>query len=218
MNIKNYKAGDKIRECIYLKEELRRVLPSGQSKRMAMFKCKCGKEFISMVDNVKRGLATSCGCVQKQRNLEACKTHGLTHTSEFNIWNTMLQRCNNKNNKYYNDYGGRGIEVCLRWHTFINFYNDMGTRPDKSFSLERINNNKGYCKANCKWDTKKNQANNRRNSLNITYNGAMKTLANWARELNMPYNLIRRRIKRNGWSIEEAFTTPLIREKRYLHK
>jgi hypothetical protein len=86
---------------------------------------------------------------------------------EYRIWNAMLQRCRNRNNKDYKDYGGRGINVCDDWLLFENFIRDMGRRPHKSLTLERNENDKGYSKSNCRWATRKEQRANQR-----TANGA----------------------------------------------
>ena len=84
-------------------------------------------------------------------------------SSTYNSWTCMKQRCHNKNYPEYHYYGGRGIFVCERWrNSFINFLIDMGESPGKSYSIDRIDNNKGYYKLNCRWADKKTQALNRR--------------------------------------------------------
>lgn len=87
-------------------------------------------------------------------------------TSEYKIHNSMKQRCNNPNDKNYDNYGGRGIAVCERWGKFENFYADMGKRPNE-MTLERIDNEKGYSPDNCKWATKFEQSCNTRNNNKI---------------------------------------------------
>ena len=82
-------------------------------------------------------------------------------TSEYCAWDNMLRRCENPNNPSYKNYGGRGILVCKSWHKFENFFRDMGKRPS-GLTLERRNNNLGYCPNNCVWTNWATQNNNRR--------------------------------------------------------
>lgn len=136
-------------------------------------------------------------------------THGLTETTEYSIWTNMKTRCNNHNNEFYKDYGGRGIKICAEWeNSFENFYADMGKRPSKKHTLDRINNDNGYSVDNCRWAIKKVQANNRRNNILIEYNGVSKTLKQWCEELELNYKNTHKRIKNLGWSIEKAFLEP----------
>jgi hypothetical protein len=123
----------------------------------------------------------------------------------------MIYRCTNSNAKNYKDYGGRGITVCDRWlgkNGFINFLIDMGEPPGPGYSIERINNNLGYFKENCRWATPKEQARNTKRNHLITYNRKTQCIAAWAEELGMKYHAILARIKR-GWTIEKTLMTPL---------
>lgn len=93
----------------------------------------------------------------------AIKTHGMTNTSEYRSWHHMKGRCLNPKDYDYKNYGGRGIDICQDWvDSFESFYKDMGPKPSRNHSLERIDNSKGYNKENCKWATRKEQNNNQR--------------------------------------------------------
>ncbi|GEM_PF-2576050 len=91
------------------------------------------------------------------------KTHGMCKTKEYQCWRAFKNRCMNEKNVQFKDYGGRGITVSNEWLEFVNFYSDMGNCPD-GFEIDRIDNNKGYCKKNCRWTTKKINSRNRRST------------------------------------------------------
>jgi hypothetical protein len=89
----------------------------------------------------------------------------LVYPSEYNSWVAMRQRCYSVKHQHYNNYGGRGIRICVRWeNSFENFLIDMGPKPNKKYSIHRLDNDKNYEPDNCKWATSKEQSNNRRNS------------------------------------------------------
>jgi hypothetical protein len=134
----------------------------------------------------------------------------LSERSSYWTWTNMLARCNNPNRKDYKYYGGRGIAVCKEWFKFINFYNDMGDKQE-GMSLDRIDNNKGYCKENCRWATRKEQLSNRRpfNKELITFNGESKLLSTWSKELKIKHSVLYTRIYNCRWPVEKAFTTAI---------
>lgn len=89
--------------------------------------------------------------------------HGLSKHPLYRTWIEMIKRCTNENLKEYKYYGGRGITVCDRWsESFVNFLEDMGDKPTKKHSLDRIDNDKGYYKENCRWITQNYQNLNKR--------------------------------------------------------
>lgn len=120
-------------------------------------------------------------------------------------WNHMINRCFNSKDKSFSRYGGRGITVCKRWLNFKNFEKDMSKLFKKGLTLERINNNGDYSPLNCKWATRKEQANNRRTSRFITYKGITKTLQQWAEYLGIKQSTLGMRFYVYGWSIEKMF-------------
>lgn len=119
-------------------------------------------------------------------------------------WVSMLSRCENPNDRRYADWGGRGIAVCERWHTFALFVEDMGEKPD-GLTLDRIDNDKGYCKENCKWSTQCEQSNNRRTNRWIEHDGKRLTLAQWSRITGIKPNTLKRRLD-VGYSVSDALT------------
>lgn len=140
--------------------------------------CVCGTARSFRVDHLKSGNSKSCGCTTITKVLQRAKAgivtivHGNTakltngsiwRSPEYISWQSMKQRCYNKNAHGYEHYGGRGIVVCEKWlEAFHNFLQDMGLRPTDKHSLDRIDVNAGYCPENCRWATQKTQQNNKR--------------------------------------------------------
>jgi len=135
---------------------------------------------------------------------------GLTrlYNPEFKAWADMKTRCYNKNYKRFDDYGGRGIRISKRWfHSFRSFLIDMGPRPSKIHSLDRINNDGNYTKKNCRWATDKQQCRNNRRNIILEHEGEKHCMAEWSAIKGIRADTIYTRIKR-GWSISDALNYP----------
>lgn len=174
--------------------------------------CDCGTECPEMAAShlIKKTPVVSCGCWL----IEKSTKHGHNKNSErsptLQSYSDMLKRITNRNTRAYKDYGGRGITICDRWlgdSGFANFLEDMGERPEE-MTIERKNVNGNYCKDNCKWATDIEQANNKRTTKWIDYNGRRLALSVLAAEVNLPARVIYDRL-RLGWSVPDAMETPV---------
>ncbi len=133
--------------------------------------------------------------------------HGLYGSPEYKSWSSMKSRCFDPNNKSYHRYGGRGISVCISWvNSFQKFYDDMGPRPTRIHTLERIKNDLGYSPSNCRWATRLEQSNNTDQNRNLVFNGTSKSLSQWAMECGMLAATLRARLNKLGWSLEKSLS------------
>lgn len=169
--------------------------------------CDCGKSTIVRTQNLK--LTQSCGCMRPVRVSEAKRTHGLSGSRTYRVWHNMRQRCKLPSNKNYKNYGGRGITYDPRWDSFANFLADMGEAPTR-LDLDRKDNNGNYEAANCRWATRIEQENNKRNNVVVEFRGERFTVAQLARATGLTYSQLSNRIS-SGWSIERAATTGRLR-------
>jgi hypothetical protein len=139
--------------------------------------------------------------------------HGLSRTPEYCAWNSMIQRCNNKENKLYPHYGARGIKICVEWeNSFLTFYSDMGKRTSKIHTLERIDNNGNYTPKNCRWATNSEQNKNRRDTNFITAFGKTMCLHDWSELTGVHESTIRDGIFNGKLSPEEVLTKKYIKK------
>lgn len=164
-------------------------------------KCVCGKYKSVCSRNLKAKNTSSCGCYKKEALLKFNRnntTHGAakkgSEIPEYSAWRSMKRRCKGRGREDKENYKDRGITICKEWiNSFETFLKDLGLKPSKKHSLERIDNNKGYFAANCKWATSKEQSLNRRNTIYIDYKGERRPLINVAEELKLNTRCIRGR-------------------------
>lgn len=168
--------------------------------------CDCGNMHLAITPDLKDGSVKSCGCLKSERDLTGNIKHGKKHTPEYGVWSVFRDRCNNPRNKGYANYGGRGIQVCVRWDDFRNFIADMGERPSPKHSIDRIDNDGDYSPENCRWANRTDQNRNRRITKRVEFSGQSLTLGEWAERTGIPYGLICSRLWR-GWSPDRTLTT-----------
>lgn len=128
--------------------------------------------------------------------------------NEYNSWRAMKTRCLDPNYRRYDIYGGRGIHVCERWLDFANFLADMGQKPTKAHSIDRINSDGNYEPGNCKWSTQRQQMNNMSRNRLVTVDGITDTFSGHARRYGINVYTVHSRVRQHGWSIELALRTP----------
>ena len=188
--------------------ELDRVNPKN---RRALFQCDCGNSLEADIAWVRHLNTTSCGCfrselVSEKNTKHAHAVRGMA-SGAYRSWQAMHQRVKTDPNYSH-------VSVCARWSGedgFTRFLEDMGERPEGQ-TIERINNSKGYEPSNCTWATSLEQAQNTRQTKQVTLNGETHSINEWCRKLGIGYHVIKQRRQR-GMTLEAALTTPLDRSK-----
>ena len=195
---------------------IKRVENNKNGDSMWLCQCSCDKHTLRVVrgGSLRQGKSTSCGCIAIEKRLKCDNIHGHSGERIYTIWHDMKQRCENPNDKYYHNYGGRGIKTCSEWkNSFQAFYNwSIVNGYKENLTLDRIDGNKGYSPDNCRWVTRKFQANNTRRNVILKFNEVSHTMVEWSDILDISYMALCHRIER-GWSIERALTTPVQKKK-----
>lgn len=168
-----------------------------------LVRCSCGKEYVMNSQQIKR--TTRCIECARKNNLKLGpttrrKVFTIYKTKLYHVWIGMKNRCYNDNCSAYKNYGGRGIKVCEEWiKNPFRFYEwAIKNGYNNGLSIDRINNDGNYCPENCRWATRKEQANNIRKNHIIVYNDKTKTMSEWADFLGITYSQIKYRIKKYG--------------------
>lgn len=191
------------------KKEYDRKYYEKNAKRLRLYQSNYRKQH---PDRAKMWHDKNPNNIKKWRN-ENKDNPNSTASATYSSWYNMLQRCYNSSNKAYKNYGGRGIKICARWkNNYQNFLDDMGIMTEGT-SLDRIDNNSGYSKENCRWATSREQNRNNRSNKLITEYGVTLCITEWAETLEVPRKRIESRMHL-GWSDHEALFVPRIRKYR----
>lgn len=168
--------------------------------------CDCGNFTIVRTYHLTSGRIRSCGCIKKEMLSRREKTHGKSNTKLFYLWAGIKQRCFNSNHKNYSRYKGRGITMCDEWkNDFMEFYNwAIKSGYKENLTIERINNDGNYEPSNCRWATRKEQANNTSRNHFINFNGETHTMAEWSKILGITSSAFYSRV-RKGLPIQRCF-------------
>lgn len=201
----------KIKDLIGLKfGKLTPLLMIKEKGKRILWKCYCdcgNKNLIVRSDFLNNGTTKSCGCLVKTRQ-------GITkkESRSYYAWRNMIKRCYDSSSSSYCLYNSRNIKVCDRWiNDFNAFYLDMGSCPE-GLQLDRIDNNGNYEPSNCRWVTAKQNCNNKTSNKLLTAFGKTQSSEMWANEYGISGKVLRQRLLRDRWSIEDAISKPIDRE------
>lgn len=202
--------GKRFGRLTVVKEAQKHVQPCG--KKIIVWECVCDCGVVKNVfaSNLLSGNTISCGCYKRENASKVIKTikrkHGESETRLYKTWRHMLSRCENKKDISYKYYGMKGVSVCDEWKNFENFKAwAIENGYAENLTIDRIDPLGNYSAKNCKWETRHNQDRNRRNTINLTYNGKTMCMADWGRELDIPFTTMLGRL-RKGKSTEEILS------------
>jgi hypothetical protein len=213
----NHKCGDKFGRLTLTGLTYTKPL-YGHLVRFVEAVCDCGEIREYRFDSIKRGDVQSCGCYRKDATRGRAVTHNLSDHKLYDVWQKMILRCYDENNKGYHNYGGRGIQVWKDWKDdFLSFYEwCMGNGYKEGLSLDRVDNNDNYAPYNCRFATAEEQGKNRRTNRMFTAFGETKCLFDWGKDRRCKVTVwgLRSRIDK-GWkgTFEEALTAPIAERK-----
>ena len=177
--------------------------------------CKCGTTTTAVLQRLRNGTKHSCGCLHKESSAangraNPAVTHSRSDQPIYNTWRGMLGRCKHRSNRFYHNYGGRGISVCDEWQdaaTFIKWAFENGWK--EGLQIDRVDNDGNYCPGNCRFVTRKQNCRNARHNIMITFGQTTQSLAAWAEQYGLHQKTLNNRIYRYGWTVEQALSLPL---------
>ncbi len=200
------------------------IKEAGRTRRgqvLWLCRCDCGATVIVESGKLRKNTTKSCGCLKREiasqsmRKLRtAMSLDNHSKSPLYRIWVEMQRRCYDEKSQSFKNYGGRGIEVCNEWQQSFSSFQawSLANGYSRELTIDRKDNDGDYCPENCRWVSRKVQANNNRRNRNISYNGVTKTIAQWAEQTGMQWHTLYNRIDR-GWPIERALTEPVHKTK-----
>lgn len=194
--------------AVYGRLQVREVI-SGERGRVAVCLCSCGNERNVSVNSLLSGATKSCGCLRRELTASKNTSHGQSKTKLYNVWKAIKERCTVESSKAYKHYGGRGITVCSRWLDFANFEADMGQPPFEGATIDRKDNDKGYCPENCRWATHAEQSRNTRRNTNFEWKGQTLCLKDIAKLEKVPYGYLYYRVHKMQETPQKAVADKL---------
>lgn len=222
--VKHDLTGQKFGKLTVIRQAPDHICSSGKRDTMWECRCDCGKITQAKTWDLTSGHKVSCGCIRdsdeyREHLSEKATIHGGSRVGRkerlYRVWCAMIERCGNPHNSHYVSYGGRGIKVCEEWRNsydafrtwaLANGYDGQAQRGQ--CTIDRIDVNGNYCPENCRWVSMDKQANNKRNSHMLTFQGKTQTISEWAKEIGVGATTLLSRIDKRGWSVEKALTTP----------
>ena len=173
-----------------------RVKGPTQSRTTWHCVCECGNSKTVAGSNLSNGHISSCGCFRSEKISKMKTTHGKTQTDEYKTFAGMKRRCENPKSPGFARYGANGVQV--KYSGFEEFIADVGERPSKSHSIDRIDNKRGYEPGNCRWATMQEQQRNRTNNVPLTVDGITMFVTDWGVHTGLGEWVIWQRIA-HGW-------------------
>ncbi|MDD3157464.1 hypothetical protein [Anaeromusa sp.] len=194
---------------------VQRVTKAGEKTKW-LFSCECGKSHIATLNNVRSGKTLSCGCLHSEISARIARKisekarcvntiHGKKNERIYTTYSNMKARCYNQKNTHYSRYGGRGITVCTEWRNSPQAFFDWALKNGYTdeLTIDRIDNDKGYCPENCRFVSQATQLRNNSRNVFVTINGSTKVLADWVKALGISRGKVARAMSQ-GMSPVEA--------------
>jgi len=191
--------GDTFSELTVLRED---PIKQGKKRRW-ICQCSCGNTTSVATNDLTSGHTKSCGCAKGLSARERFTTHGMKDHPLYGRWLAMRNRCNNPNDDFYANYGGKGVKVDPRLDHFPNFVEDMGMPPE-GYTLDRKDNDGDYTPENCRWVDTKTQARNKSNTTWVEYQGKKVKLVELSDQFKVPFKILHQRLYVQGWSLERS--------------